>query len=194
MANVIQGGFNLDPTAGAISAAGQPLMGIRGLINFSAGAALKPVVFMGMLKSYAPGGVSWKTVNAAINGGESIEQVVKNSKLNKNAQVALKAANQGAAKILAGRDGLFAASVAAYMNEADERLPNENTPVVPVRQRTGAEAEAERQAEQQQQSALSADTGIAAIQQIASMLQPQQIQGVGTSGLEEGAQIARSAA
>jgi len=121
--------------------------------------------------------------------------VVKNSKLNKNAQIALKAANQGAAKILAGRDGLFAASVAAYLNEADERLPNENTPVVPVRQRTGAEAEAERQAEQQQQqSALSADTGIAAIQQIASMLQPQQIQGVGTSGLEEGAQIARSAA
>jgi len=195
MANVIQGGFNLDPTAGAISAAGQPLMGIRGLINFSAGAALKPVVFMGMLKSYAPGGRSWKAVNAAINGGESIEQVAKNSKLNKNAQVALKAANAGAAKILAGRDGLFAASVAAYMNEADERLPNENTPVVPVRQRTGAEAEAERQAEQQQQqSALSADTGIAAIQQIASMLQPQQIQGVGTSGLEEGAQIARSAA
>ena len=195
MANVIQGGFNLDPTAGAISAAGQPLMGIRGLINFSAGAALKPVVFMGMLKSYAPGGASWKAVNAAINGGQSIEQVAKNSKLNKNAQVALKAANAGAAKILAGRDGLFAASVAAYMNEADERLPNENTPVVPVRQRTGAEAEAERQAEQQQQqSALSADTGIAAIQQIASMLQPQQIQGVGTSGLEEGAQIARSAA
>lgn len=195
MANVIQGGFNLDPTAGAISAAGQPLMGIRGLLNFSAGAALKPVVFMGMLKSYAPGGTSWKAVNASINGGESIEQVAKNSKLNKNAQVALKAANAGAAKILAGRDGLFAASVAAYLNEADERLPNENTPVVPVRQRTGAEAETERQAEQQQQqSALSADTGIAAIQQIASMLQPQQIQGVGTSGLEEGAQIARSAA
>ena len=195
MANVIQGGFNLDPTAGAISAAGQPLMGIRGLLNFSAGAALKPVVFMGMLKSYAPGGPSWRAVNAAINGGESIEQVAKNSKLNKNAQIALKAANQGAAKILAGRDGLFAASVAAYMNEADERLPNENTPMVPVRQRTGAEAEAERQAEQQkQQAALSPDTGIAAIQQIASMLQPQSIQGVGTSALEEGAAIARSAA
>jgi hypothetical protein len=191
MANVIQGGFNLDPTAGAISAAGQPLMGIRGLINFSAGAALKPVVFMGMLKSYAPGGASWKTVNAAINGGQSIEQVAKNSKLNKNAQVALKAANYSAAKILAGRDGLFAASVAAYMNEADERLPNENTPVVPVRQRTGAEAEAERQAEQQQQqqSMVPTDTGLAAIQQIASM-----IQGVGTSGLEEGADIARSVA
>ena len=191
MANVIQGGFNLDPTAGAISAAGQPLMGLRGLINFSAGAALKPVVFMGMLKSYAPGGRSWKAINAAINGGQSIEQVAKNSNLNKNAQIALKAANASAAKILAGRDGLFAASVAAYMNEADERLPNENTPVVPVRQRTGAEVEAERQAEQkqQQQSMVPTDTGLAAIQQIASM-----IQGVGTSGLKEGADIARSVA
>jgi hypothetical protein len=191
MANVIQGGFNLDPTAGAISAAGQPLMGLRGLINFSAGAALKPVVFMGMLKSYAPGGRSWKAINAAINGGQSIEQVAKNSNLNKNAQIALKAANYSAAKILAGRDGLFAASVAAYMNEADERLPNENTPVVPVRQRTGAEAEAERQPEQkqQQQSMVPTDTGLAAIQKIASM-----IQGVGTSGLEEGANIARSVA
>jgi hypothetical protein len=191
MANVIQGGFNLDPTAGAISAAGQPLMGLRGLINFSAGAALKPVVFMGMLKSYAPGGRSWKAINAAINGGQSIEQVAKNSNLNKNAQIALKAANYSAAKILAGRDGLFAASVAAYMNEADERLPNENTPVVPVRQRTGAEVEAERQAEQQQQqqSMVPTDTGLAAIQKIASM-----IQGVGTSGLKEGADIARSVA
>ena len=45
-----------------------------------------------------------------------------------------------------------------------------------------------------QQSMVPTDTGIAAIQQIASMLQPQPVQNVGVSGLEEGADIARSAA
>ena len=86
---------------------------------------------------------------------------------------------------MSGRNGLFAASVSSYLNEADQTYPTEDeVPVVAPKK-----IEEMAPAAPQQQSMVPTDTGLAAIQQIASM-----IQGVGTSGLEEGADIARSVA
>ena len=82
----------------------------------------------------------------------------------------------------------MAAAVSSYMNEADQIYPTDNE--VPVIEPKSIEQMAPAQA--QQQSMVSPETGLAAIQQIASMLQP--VQNVGVSSLEEGAEIARSVA
>ena len=144
-----------------------------------------------------PGTCVWKKLSKdmenMIKAGKSPEQAVsavqkKNSGAIKNA---LKNAQSMASAAMAGRAGFIGAAIGNYMEEDHDNLPAyEDLPNVPVQ-----EIPQEQPAEPaQQQAALPADTGIAAIQQIASMLQPQSVQNVGVSGLEEGADIARSAA
>ena len=72
------------------------------------------------------------------------------------------------------------------MNEADQVFPTEDEVPVVAPKKVDQVA-----AQPQPQNTVAADTGIAAIQQIANMIQSQNI---GTDALEEGAAIARSAA
>ena len=126
-----------------------------------------------------------------IKAGKSPEQAVsadqkKNSGAIKNA---LKNAQSMASAAMAGRAGFIGAAIGNYMEEDHDNLPAyEDLPNAPVQEMP------QEQPEQppQQQSMVSPETGLAAIQQIASMLQP--VQNVGVSSLEEGAEIARSVA
>ena len=185
----IRGALNIDPNAGALSVAEQPVSLLRRLLRLDFSGATKPLLFIFGSKQFAPGTPAWTKINNMLAEGKTPNQVFKEQA---GAGNKILAAGQKAANgVMAGRNGLMAAAVSSYMNEADQVYPtDEEVPVVepkPVQELMAAEPA-------QQQAALPADTGIAAIQQIASMLQPQSVQNVGVSGLEEGADIARSAA
>lgn len=179
----IRGALNIDPNAGALSVAEQPVSIWRNLLQLDFKGAIKPLTFMYGSKQIAPGTKAWTDVNMMLQSGKTPSDIMKDkagtaSGILGNAQ---KAAN-GA---MSGRNGLMAAAVSSYMNEADQTYPTDDeVPMIEPRR-----VQEEPPEQPMQQSMIPADTGIAAIQQIASM-----IQGVGTSGLEEGAAIARSAA
>jgi len=145
MANVIQGALNIDPTAGAINAASLPIAPIRGVLNGNIQAALKPLTLMYTLRGFGPGQPGWKKVADAIASGKSPQQV--NTMMAPYIGSAVKNANKLAGAALSGRTGLLAASVSAYMNEADSVYPPEGTPIVPrvVRQSDQEIAEQQRQ-------------------------------------------------
>lgn len=195
MGYYMQGALNIDPSAGAISAAGQPLMSVRGLLNASLSAAVKPIVFLKVMKDFAPGGENWMRMTLLTRKGMDKEKVDKIMK--PVVEKSIKRAERSAALTVAGRDGLFAASIAGYLNEADDRLPPENTPVPKVIKRTPEQAAMDKQQGQQQapapdlamqQQELGAN--IMNMLQSASRLPP--MGNIGQSGLKEGAAIARA--
>jgi hypothetical protein len=179
----IRGALNIDPNAGALSVAEQPVSIWRNLLQLDFKGAIKPLSFMYGSKQIAPGTKAWTDVNMMLQSGKTPSDIMKDragmaSGILGNAQ---KAAN-GA---MSGRNGLMAATVSSYMNEADQTYPTDDeVPMIEPRR-----VQEEPPEQPMQQSMIPAGTGIAAIQQIASM-----IQGAGTSGLEEGAAIARSVA
>ncbi len=182
----IRGALNIDPNAGALSVAEQPVSIWRKLLQLDFKGAIKPLSFMYGSKQIAPGTKAWTDVNMMLQAGKTPGDILKNKA--EMASGILGNAQKAANGAMAGRNGLMAAAVSSYMNEADQIYPTDDeVPVIEPRKAQEAPPE-----QPVQQSMVPSDTGIAAIQQIASMLQP--IQGVGTSGLEEGAAIARSAA
>ena len=147
---------------------------------------MKPLTFIFGSKQFAPGTPAWTKVNKMLADGKTPNQVFKEQVgLGNNI---IGSAQKSANAAMAGRNGLMAAAVSSYMNEADQIYPTDNE--VPVIEPKSIEQMAPAQA--QQQSMVSPERGLAAIQQIASMLQP--VQNVGVSSLEEGAEIARSVA
>jgi len=179
----IRGALNIDPNAGALSVAEVPLTIFKRLLRLDFQGAVKPLSFIFGTKQFAPGTDTYKKLNNSIEKGIAQEKIIKDSSA--IGEKALAAAQKSANGVMAGRNGLFAASVSSYLNEADQVYPMEGElPVVAPKK-----MEEMAPAAPQQQSMVPTDTGLAAIQQIASM-----IQGVGTSGLEEGADIARSVA
>lgn len=184
----IRGALNIDPNAGALSVAEQPVSFLRRLLRLDLSGALKPLTFIFGSKQFAPGTPAWTKVNKMLADGKTPNQVFKEqAELGNNI---VGSAQKSANAVMAGRNGLLAAAVSSYMNEADQIYPTDNE--VPVIEPKSIEQMVP--AQPQQQSMVTPETGLAAIQQIASMLQPQSVQNVGVSGLEEGADIARSAA
>jgi hypothetical protein len=145
MANTIQGALNIDPSAGAISAAGLPIAATRGVINGNLLSTLKPLTLMYTMRGFGPGQPGWKRVQAAISSGKSQEEV--NTLMAPYVGSAVSKARKTAGATLSGRTGLLAASVASYMNEADTTLPPEGTPIVP---RVVRESDEDLQKQQQQ--------------------------------------------
>jgi len=184
----IRGALNVDPNAGALSVAEQPVSFLRRLLRLDFPGALKPLSFIFGTKQFAPGTPAWNKVNKMLEQGKSPNELLKEQAGSGN--MAVKAAQKSVNGVMAGRNGLFAAAVSSYLNEADQVYPTEDE--VPVVAPKNMENTAPEQPVQQ--SMLPMNTGVAAIQQIASMLQPQTVQNVGVSSLEEGADIARSAA
>lgn len=147
MGNTIQGALNIDPSAGAINAAGLPIAPIRGVINGNLLATLKPLTLMYTLRGFGPGQPGWKRVQAAVASGKSQEDI--NKLMAPYVGTTVKNARKAAGATLNGRTGLLAASVSAYMNEAETTLPEEGTPVVP---RVVRQSDEEIQRQQQQQT------------------------------------------
>lgn len=146
MGNTIQGALNIDPSAGAINAAGLPITVGRGVINGNLLAALKPLTLMYTLRGFGPGQPAWKRIQAAISSGKSQEEI--NKMMAPYVGTTVKNARKAAGAALNGRTGLLAASVSAYMNEAETTLPEEGTPIVP---RVVRQSDEEIQRQQQQQ-------------------------------------------
>ena len=147
MGNTIQGALNIDPSAGAINAAGLPIAPIRGALNGNLLATLKPLTLMYTLRGFGPGQPGWKRVQAAVSSGKSQEDI--NKLMAPYVGTTVKNARKAAGAALNGRTGLLAASVSAYMNEAETTLPEEGTPVVP---RVVRQSDEEIQRQQQQQT------------------------------------------
>ncbi len=183
--------------SGTLFTAQLPFSVLNGVIKRDIKGIARPLSMMYAIKSMGPGTSVWKKLSKdmenMIKAGKSPEQAVsavqkKNSGAIKNA---LKNAQSMASAAMAGRAGFIGAAIGNYMEEDHDNLPAyEDLPNAPVQEMP------QEQPEQppQQQSMVSPETGLAAIQQIASMLQPQPVQNVGVSSLEEGAEIARSVA
>lgn len=161
LATLIKGAHNIDPTAGAISAAGLPIAGIRGALNLSFKGIVKPSALMFTMARFAPGGTAWNAVRAAkgygtrsaASAGPVVPQAAKRGV--KTAQKYMKGALTNAQKkvnwVHSGRDGLWAASVAAYMSEINATAPMEDeVQVLPVDE--PEQDQAMQQQQQQQQS------------------------------------------
>jgi hypothetical protein len=183
----IRGALNIDPNAGALSIA-EIVPGIaRGFMKLDPKAAAKPAMYMYALKRFSPISPMYKTIVKALQNGQTPAQIM--SSQSGAAQGALKNAMKTAQLAQSGRNGLLAASVVSYMNEADAAYPTDDQILPPKIQ----EQPVEQSMPEAASPALSQDVGVQAIQQIANMLQGNSIAGVGTGGLEEGASIARSA-
>jgi len=180
--------------AGSLFTAQLPFAFLHALIKRDPKGMARPLSMMYALKGIGPETAGWKKISRdlenRVRAGMSTEEAIESTMSSNQKMVSgvMEKARKSAEAALAGRIGLFAAGVSNAMDDMHESLPSyEDLPKVP------AQPEAQPVVEQPvQQSTVPTDTGLAAIQQIASMLQP--IQGVGTSGLEEGAAIARSAA
>ena len=187
----IRGALNIDPNAGALSVAEQPVSVVRNLMRGNLPGVLKPLGFMYGTKAFAPGSAAWTKVNNMLTSGMSVDEIVKSQR--GAGASAMKAARKASEAVLSGRNGLFAASVSAYMEDAHQIYPTEDE--VPVIAPVQEQEKPEPQPQQQSMGTIPTDTGIAAIQQIAQMLgRAGSIEGVGTGGLEQGASLARSAA
>ena len=180
----IRGSLNIDPVAGALSVPEQQVSILRNFLRMSASGVMKPLSFVFATKQMAPGSPLWTRVNNAISAGKSVDEVIK-----ENGPMVTKVmsrAQSSAETVQSGKNGLLAASVASYMEEANQTYPVEGeVPTVPVQKAPVSQPEPQPQ----QVSQVSPQMGIDAIRQIASM-----IEGTGTGGIEEGASIARSAA
>ncbi len=178
--------------SGTLFTAQLPFSVLNGVIKRDIKGIARPLSMMYAIKSMGPGTSVWKKLSrdmeAMIKAGKSPEEAISAVKRKNSGAIkgALKNAQSLASSAMAGRAGVIGASLGNYMEEDHDNLPAyEDLPNAPVQEIP------QEQPEQppQQQSMVPTDTGLAAIQQIASM-----IQGVGTSGLEEGADIARSVA
>ena len=187
MANTIQGALNIDPSAGAISAASAPFSAVRGVINGNVLSTLKPLTFMYTMRGFGPGQPAWKRVQAAIAKGNSQEEI--NKMMAPYVGASVKNARKAAGATLSGRTGLLAASVSAYMNEAETTLPPEGTPIVPkVVRQSDEDVQQQMSSAPVQQNQDIANSLSKSIMDLISSAQS--VQGIGTSGLEEGKAIA----
>ena len=179
----MKGALNIDPVAGALSVAENTVGLFRKIITLNFSAVRKPLAFIFATKQFAPGAPGWNTLNKRLTGGESASEISKEklSGLIGGLGNLSGKAQKYSSQILMARDGLVAASIAHYLEEANQSYPlEEEVPkVMPRKIETSQE-------EPQPQPQLQQSDGIAAIQKIAEM-----ISGVGVSGLEEGAAIAR---
>ena len=158
LATLIKGAHNIDPTAGAISAAGLPIAGIRGALNLSFSGVVKPSALMFAMARFAPGGVAWNAIRATrgypVGGAARLPNVTPAAQAGvKTAQKFMKGALSNAQSkvnmIHSGRDGLWAASVASYMSEINATAPMENeTQVLPVDQEEQEQALEQEQKQQ----------------------------------------------
>jgi hypothetical protein len=187
----IRGALNIDPMAGALSVAQQPISFFQGLMNLNLKAAAKPLAFIFGMRQFGPGKPGWLSVNKMISQGMSPEEIVKaNSKQFIGAANKIQKLSRDA---LSGRNGLLAASVSAYLEDANDMYPLEEDVPTVVPQKIDPTVQEQEVVPQKMvpQTVIPQDTGLTAIQQIAKMIRP--VAGSGVSALSEGAELARGA-
>ena len=128
------------------------------------------------MKTFAPGKVGWLKLKELTDKG--IPQDKINDAMRPYMRKTLNAAKKANAFKMAGRSGLLAASVSAYMDEADENLPQENEPIVKKE-----EINLQEEAPEQNQATAEQQLGQNIVQQQALM---NQLQGTSNTSLLQG--------
>ncbi len=187
----IRGALNIDPNAGALSVAEQPVSLLRRLMRGDFTGALKPLSFIYGSKQFGPGTPIWNRINLQLESGQSPSAILKSEAV--KGRAITNSVTKTVNGALTGRNGLFAASVSSYMNEADQVYPTEDEAPIVAPQKIEKEVPAVQ--EQQVENTIPTDTGLAAIQKIANMIQNSNvpvsdIAGTGMSNIERGAAIA----
>ena len=181
----IRGASNIDPASGALSVAAQPFIVLQSILRRNFAGAAKPVSFMYVLKNTAPGTPAWKKLVKSQMNGSTVEKSTSN--VSKDFKKIIGNSQDIADRILSGRNGFLAASVSAYMEEANMIYPTDED--VPVVQPTKITQEERQAVEPQQptQEQIANDIGASIVNLINSS---RSLEGIGTGGLEEGARIA----
>ena len=208
LAIVVQKGANIDPVSGALSTAEIIPSTIRAILRLDVKGAIKPLSYMFATRQFAPYAPAWKALNKKLmtKGSLSPEELAKemaaakgkgSTKAAQALNTAISKGREAGSLALAGRNGLFAASIANYIEEANEVYPSEYE--IAVRTLAGDEYTAQAPAgselvmEEEQvdntQPVVPVDMGVDAIKQIASMIRPSQtpVAGSGVTALDEGA-------
>jgi uncharacterized protein YbaR (Trm112 family) len=175
----MKGALNIDPVAGALSVAENQVSIFRNVITGSIGALRKPLSFIFFTRQFAPGTAAHTKVVQGLQSGKTAGEITKEQS-GAVLKMAGKAQNY-AQGVMNARDGLVAASIASYLDEANQSYPTEDEIPTVMPQKIQMQQEAPQPQPQLQQQ-----DGIAAIQQIAKMLT-----GLGESGISEGASMAR---
>ena len=208
LAIVVQKGANIDPVSGALSTAELIPSTIRAILRLDVKGAIKPLSYMFATRQFAPYAPAWKALNEKLmtKGSLNAEELAKemaaakgkgSTKAAQALNTAISKGREAGSLALAGRNGLFAASIANYIEEANEVYPSEYE--IAVRTLAGDEYTAQAPAgselvmEEEQvdntQPVVPVDMGVDAIKQIASMIRPSQtpVAGSGVTALDEGA-------
>jgi hypothetical protein len=188
----IRGALNIDPNSGALSVAEQPVSLLRRLMRGDFTGALKPLSFIYGSKQFGPGSPVWSRMSRRLEAGQSPNDILKSESV--KGRAAANSVTKAVNGALTGRNGLFAASVSSYMNEADQVYPTEDEAPVVAPQKIEEETTAVQ--EQQVENTIPTDTGLAAIQKIANMIQNSNVPvsnvaGTGVSNIELGASMAK---
>ena len=123
LALTLKGALDIDSAAGALSVAESVPSFLRKILNRDVKGSFKPLSFMYLTKQFAPGSPRWIEMNKRLSGGSSIDDLVKEQS-GSIKKVFTKVQSMGE-NILTGRNGLMAASVANYMEDANQIYPME---------------------------------------------------------------------
>ena len=197
LALTAQGALDIDPMSGALSTAEIIPQAIKSLLRGDFRAAIKPLSYMFATKRLAPYSEAWKALNRRLmeTGKLDPEAIAKEMSSGRGGAVAssfrsaMTEGRKAADLALSGKNGLLAASVANYMNEAEDMYPSEYE--INIRTLAEEKEPVVETAPVEAPVALPTNTGIDAIQQIAQMLQSS-MAGTGTDALKEGARMARA--
>lgn len=130
LALTMKGALDIDPVSGALSIAEIVPGFMRRILARDPKGALKPLSFMYMTKQFAPGSKNWTNINKQLSKGDSVDDLYKSNSKVAGAKAKINKMYDGAQqysnKLLAGRNGLWAASVADYMEEANQIFPMED--------------------------------------------------------------------
>ena len=130
LALTMKGALDIDPVSGALSIAEIVPGFMRRILARDPKGALKPLSFMFLTKQFAPGSTNWTNINKQLTKGVSVDDLYKSDSKIAGAKAKINKMYDGAQKysdkLLAGRNGLWAASVADYMEEANQIFPMED--------------------------------------------------------------------
>ena len=155
---------------------------------------------MFMTKQFAPGSTNWTNINKQLSKGVSVDDLYKSNSKVAGAKAKINKMYDGAQKysdrLLTGRNGLWAASVADYMEEANQIFPMEDeVDVQPVKAYNQAPVQPEPPVQDKEMMKRQIGENIMNLMQTAQAMPTTTAEPtLGPSGLAEGKAIAEGVA
>ena len=200
LALTMKGALDIDPVSGALSIAEIVPGFMRRILARDPKGAMKPLSFMFMTKQFAPGSTNWTNINKQLSKGVSVDDLYKSNSKVAGAKAKINKMYDGAQKysdrLLTGRNGLWAASVADYMEEANQIFPMEDeVDVQPVKAYNQAPVQPEPPVQDKEMMKRQIGENIMNLMQTAQAMPTTTAEPtLGPSGLAEGKAIAEGVA